>query len=54
MQSYLEARIRPSPAKVEKAINDARISDTDREAIRHNNAARAIAKVKRPMSVAAE
>ena len=38
----------------QKAINDARISDDDREAIRHNNAARAIAKVKRPMSVAAE
>jgi predicted TIM-barrel fold metal-dependent hydrolase len=38
----------------QKAINDARISDADREAIRHGNAARAIAKVKRPMQVAAE
>ena len=38
----------------QKAISDARISDADRAAIRHNNAARAIAKVKRPMQVAAE
>ncbi|MGZ5867664.1 MAG: amidohydrolase family protein, partial [Xanthobacteraceae bacterium] len=38
----------------QKAINDARISESDREAIRHVNAARAIAKVKRPMQVAAE
>jgi predicted TIM-barrel fold metal-dependent hydrolase len=38
----------------QKAINDARISEADREAIRHVNAARAIAKVKRPMQVAAE
>ena len=38
----------------QKAINDARISESDREAIRHANAARAIAKVKRPMQVAAE
>jgi predicted TIM-barrel fold metal-dependent hydrolase len=38
----------------QKAINGARISESDRDAIRHGNAARAIAKVKRPMQVAAE
>ena len=38
----------------QKAINDARISEADREAIRHGNAAAAIAKVRRPLSVAAE
>jgi len=38
----------------QKAIDDARISPTDRDAIRHANAARAIAKVKRPMQHAAE
>jgi len=38
----------------QKAIDAARIGDADREAIRHGNAARALAKVKRPMSVAAE
>jgi predicted TIM-barrel fold metal-dependent hydrolase len=38
----------------QKAISDARISESDRNNIRHANAARAIAKVKRPMSVAAE
>jgi predicted TIM-barrel fold metal-dependent hydrolase len=38
----------------QKAINDSRLSESEREAIRHNNAARAIAKVKRPMSIAAE
>jgi predicted TIM-barrel fold metal-dependent hydrolase len=38
----------------QKAINDCRLSETEREAIRHTNAARAIAKVKRPMQVAAE
>lgn len=37
-----------------KAINDARLSETEREAIRHTNAARAIAKVKRPTRAAAE
>src|SRR4029078_9712228 len=38
----------------QKAIDDARISPIDREGIRHANAARAIAKWKRPMQVAAE
>jgi len=38
----------------QKAINDARIDESAREAIRHDNAARAIAKVKRPVQVAAE
>ena len=38
----------------QKAINDARISEQDRVAIRSANAARAIGRVKRPMSVAAE
>lgn len=38
----------------QKAIADARISETDRAAIRSNNAAAAIAKVKRPMAQAAE
>jgi predicted TIM-barrel fold metal-dependent hydrolase len=38
----------------QKAIKDARISEHDRDAIRHANAARAIAKVKRPMAAAAE
>jgi uncharacterized protein len=38
----------------QKAISDARISESDRNNIRHANAARAIAKVRRPMSVAAE
>ena len=38
----------------QKAINDARISEQDRDAIRFANAKRAIDRVKRPMSVAAE
>ncbi len=38
----------------QKAIDDARISEADRDAIRFNNAAAAIAKVKRPMAQAAE
>jgi predicted TIM-barrel fold metal-dependent hydrolase len=38
----------------QKAINDARISEGDRDAIRFANAKRAIERVKRPMSVAAE
>jgi predicted TIM-barrel fold metal-dependent hydrolase len=38
----------------QKAIKDARIGEADREAIRHTNAARALAKVKRPMAAAAE
>jgi predicted TIM-barrel fold metal-dependent hydrolase len=38
----------------QKAIDDARISDSDREAIRSANAARVIAKVQHPVRVAAE
>jgi predicted TIM-barrel fold metal-dependent hydrolase len=38
----------------QKAINEARLSEHDRDLIRHNNAAAAIAKVKRPMAAAAE
>lgn len=38
----------------QKAINEARISEADRDAIRFGNAKRAIDRVKRPMSVAAE
>ncbi|HWM46374.1 MAG TPA: amidohydrolase family protein [Xanthobacteraceae bacterium] len=38
----------------QKAINESRLDESEREAIRHTNAARAIAKVKRPVQVAAE
>jgi predicted TIM-barrel fold metal-dependent hydrolase len=38
----------------QKAINEARLSEHDRDLIRHNNAAAAIARVKRPMAAAAE
>ena len=38
----------------QKAINDARLTEHERDLIRHNNAAAAIAKVKRPMAAAAE
>jgi predicted TIM-barrel fold metal-dependent hydrolase len=38
----------------QKAINEARLSEPERDLIRHNNAAAAIAKVKRPMAAAAE
>jgi predicted TIM-barrel fold metal-dependent hydrolase len=38
----------------QKAINDARISEQDRDAIRFANAKRAIERVKRPASIAAE
>jgi predicted TIM-barrel fold metal-dependent hydrolase len=38
----------------QKAINEARLSEHQRDLIRHNNAAAAIAKVKRPMAAAAE
>ena len=38
----------------QKAINEARLSEHERDLIRHNNAAAAIAKVKRPMAAAAE
>ena len=38
----------------QKAINEARLSEHERDLIRHSNAAAAIAKVKRPMAAAAE
>jgi predicted TIM-barrel fold metal-dependent hydrolase len=38
----------------QKAINEARLTEHERDLIRHNNAAAAIAKVKRPMAAAAE
>ena len=38
----------------QKAINDARISETDRDAIRSGNAAAAIARIQRPIAAAAE
>ncbi len=38
----------------QKAIRESRLDEGEREAIRHGNAARAIAKVKRPMQAAAE
>jgi len=38
----------------QKAINEARLSEHDRDLIRHNNAAAAMARVKRPIAAAAE
>jgi predicted TIM-barrel fold metal-dependent hydrolase len=38
----------------QKAIKEARLTEHERDLIRHNNAAAAIAKVKRPMAAAAE
>ena len=38
----------------QKAINEARLTEHERELIRHDNAAAAIARVKRPMAAAAE
>jgi hypothetical protein len=38
----------------QKAINEARLSEHDRNLIRRNNAAAAIARVKRPVAAAAE
>ena len=38
----------------QKAINEARLSEHDRDLIRHNNAAAAIARLKRPLATAAE